>query len=65
MTDTDPKELEFEFENDEENQADNEFVDLSDQTINTAKKQWTISVLWDKYKKGNIVLQPDFQRHFV
>lgn len=36
MTDTDPKE--FEFENDEENQADNEFVDLSDQTINTAQK---------------------------
>ncbi len=65
MTDTDPKELEFEFGNDEENQADNEFVDLSDQTINTAQKQWTISVLWDKYKKGNIVLQPDFQRHFV
>ena len=39
MTDTDPKELEFEFENDEENQADNEFVDLSDQTINTVQKQ--------------------------
>lgn len=52
-------------EEDLEDEINNEFDNLSEQSIITKPKQWTISVLWDKYKKGNISLQPDFQRHFV
>ena len=50
---------------DKEDEENLDFKDLSNQKIYTEPKQWTISVLFDKFKKGNINLQPDFQRHFV
>lgn len=52
-------------EEDLEDDVNSDFSNLSEQSIITTPKQWTISVLWDKYKKGNISLQPNFQRHFV
>ena len=50
---------------DKEDEVNSDFVDLSNQAIYTSPKDWTVSSLWEKYKKGNIVLQPDFQRKFV
>ena len=50
---------------DKDDEENLDFRDLSNQKIYTEPKQWTISVLFDKFKKGNINLQPDFQRHFV
>ncbi len=42
-----------------------EFTDLSGQEILTQSKDWTIGSLNNKYIKGSIDLQPDFQRQFV
>ncbi len=52
-------------EDEKEDDIDNDYSDLSDQSINTSQKQWTISTLLSKWKKGQISLQPKFQRHYV
>lgn len=44
---------------------DDDFTDLSGQKILTEPKDWTISTLFDKYQRGKIELQPEFQRKFV
>ncbi len=36
-----------------------------DKPVSTNSKDWTVSVLCDKYKKGKINLQPEYQRQYV
>lgn len=65
MADIDEKELELEFESDEEDVANEDFVDLSDQQIVTRPADPTIQSLFDMWKEGDIILQPKFQRKYV
>ena len=29
------------------------------------EEKWTVRELWNRYQQGDIVLEPDFQRHYV
>ena len=57
---------EITFEEPEEN-ADDEGIEIDSmrRRIYTEKSDPRISALYDDYKKGKLVLQPDFQRYFV
>ncbi|MBA7567044.1 hypothetical protein ES708_08744 [subsurface metagenome] len=58
-----PKELEFEQEIEEE--KDFEEIPLSKRKVFTKQGDPEVESLYGKYQRGKLIIQPDFQRHFV
>jgi hypothetical protein len=56
---------EMEFEEPLEEEIESDDVALAERTINTDKGDPEIESLHGKSKRGKLVIQPDFQRHFV
>lgn len=63
MADIEEKELEF--EQDEADEVNEDFVDLSKQQIITSPSDPNIQTLYGMKKDGDIILQPRFQRKYV
>ena len=40
-------------------------IPLEYQNINVEKRDFTIRELWNRYANRNLILEPDFQRHYV
>jgi hypothetical protein len=45
--------------------TDSELEEHDDEPVTTTSKDWIVSVLEAKYKKGKIDLQPEYQREYV
>lgn len=46
-------------------ETDSDVEENDDEPVTTTSKDWIVSVLEVKYKKGNINLQPEYQREYV
>ena len=55
---------EIKFDNNEEDFEPDNYIE-SNLQVHTEQKDFTVLVLYQKYKEGKLILQPDFQRHFV
>ncbi|MBI4284663.1 MAG: DUF262 domain-containing protein [Chloroflexi bacterium] len=55
------------WESDDSIEQDNTPVDvpIEYRNINARDDKISLEELWERYKKGNLVLEPDFQRHYV
>lgn len=48
-----------------EEEAEPAPVEDDDKPVSTNAKDWTVGVLYDKYKRGKVDLQPEYQREYV
>jgi len=55
--------IQFEEEYDED--AQSIAIEMDKRSILTQSSDPEITSLWDKWKRGRLILQPDFQRRFV